>query len=213
MMNYDLAIFDMDGTLANSLAFFISVQNQLAERHGFRSIGADEVQLARHWTPQQFMRHVGLPKWKLPFVAKSFIGLMKERIASIRPFDDVDAVLGDLHERGVLLALVTSNSEENARSVLGAEIFSRFCYVDGGASMFGKRPRIRRALKASGVPAARAIYIGDHSTDGEAAGKAGVAFGAVSWGFGSIESLMACQPAEVFATVQDLRRIADRRGL
>lgn len=212
MPNYDLAIFDMDGTLADSFPFFISVQNQLAERHGFKAIAADEVAVVRHWTPQQLMRHVGLPKWKLPFVARSFMELMKESAASIKPFDDIDEVLRDLREGGLLLALVTSNSEENARKVLGAEIFGRFAFVDGGASMFGKKPRIRRALKACSVPAARAIYIGDQSVDGEAAGKAGVAFGAVSWGYGSPESLVACRPAEVFATVSEMRRLSERRG-
>jgi phosphoglycolate phosphatase len=211
MMNYDLAIFDMDGTLADSMPFFVSVQNQLAERHGFRSIHADELPVVRHWTPQQLMRHVGLPKWKLPFVAKSFMALMKESAASIKPFDGVDTVLKNLQVQGVLLALVTSNSDENARKVLGAEIYSGFRFVDTGASMFGKTPRIRRALKSCAVPATRAIYVGDHSTDGEAAAKAGVAFGAVSWGYGSIESLMACRPVEVFATVPEMQRIADRR--
>jgi phosphoglycolate phosphatase len=211
MMNYDLAIFDMDGTLADSMPFFVAVQNQLAEQHGFKCIGADEIEVVRHFTPQQLLRHVGLPRWKLPFVAKSFMSLMKESTLPIALFDDIQEVLADLHRLGVVLALVTSNSEDNARKVLGAEIFGRFRFVDTGASMFGKTPRIRRALKACAVPAARAIYIGDQSTDGEAARKAGVAFGAVSWGYGAIESLMACRPAEVFATAREMRRIAGQR--
>ncbi len=208
MMNYDLAIFDMDGTLADSMPFFVAVQNQLAERHGFKCIGEDEIEVVRHFTTQQILRHVGLPRWKLPFVAKSFMSLMKESTLPIALFDEVPEVLADLHGQGVLLALVTSNSEDNARKVLGAEIYARFRFVDTGASMFGKTPRIRRALRACGVPATRAIYIGDQSTDGEAAGKAGVAFGAVSWGYGAIESLIACRPAEVFVTTRELLRIA-----
>ncbi|MGN6327653.1 MAG: HAD hydrolase-like protein [Rhodanobacter sp.] len=37
-MPYDLIIFDLDGTLADYFAFFVSVHNQLADSHGFRRI-------------------------------------------------------------------------------------------------------------------------------------------------------------------------------
>ena len=37
-MQYELAIFDFDGTLADSFPFLVSVFNQLAERHGFRTV-------------------------------------------------------------------------------------------------------------------------------------------------------------------------------
>ena len=37
-MTYRLAIFDFDGTLADSFPFFLSVFNTIADRHGFRRI-------------------------------------------------------------------------------------------------------------------------------------------------------------------------------
>jgi len=39
-------------------------------------------------------------------------------------------------------------------------------------------------LHATGIVPARTIYIGDQTTDAEAARGAGVAFGAVAWGYG-----------------------------
>ena len=46
-MRWDLAIFDIDGTLADSFPFFIGIQNRLAAMHGFRRIEAEEVEALR----------------------------------------------------------------------------------------------------------------------------------------------------------------------
>jgi phosphoglycolate phosphatase len=207
-MNYDLAIFDMDGTLVDSLPFFVAIQDELADRHGFRRIAAEHLQALRNATPRQLMKHVGLPKWKLPFVARSFTALMKAHIERVAPFAGVAGVLKALDERGVALALVTSNSVENARLALGEETYARFRATDGGASIFGKLPRIRRVLRHCGVAPARAIYVGDQSSDGDAATRAGVAFGAVAWGYGTLDSMRHCAPREIFHEVADLMRIA-----
>ena len=64
-------------------------------------------------------------------------------------------------------------------------------------------------LRASDVPDSAAIYIGDQETDLEAAHREHVAFGAVSWGYGDIAALRARSPAEEFARVGDIERIAD----
>jgi len=39
-MSYRLAIFDFDGTLADSWPFFMSVFNEIADQHGFRRVDA-----------------------------------------------------------------------------------------------------------------------------------------------------------------------------
>ena len=68
----------------------------------------------------------------------------------------------------------------------------------GGASLFGKPARLRQVLRAAGVPAAAAIYVGDETRDAEAAAQVGVAFGAVTWGYAAAEALLARRPAHVF---------------
>ena len=57
--------------------------------------------------------------------------------------------------------------------------------------MFGKAPKLRAVLKASGIPARQAIYLGDEIRDAEAAHKAGMAYGAVAWGYHSMDALRA----------------------
>ena len=204
-MRHDLVIFDFDGTLADSFPFFFEVQNTLADRHGFRRIGAHEVEALRHLSPREVMRHVGLPRWRLPFVARGFVRVMRERCATIRVFDGVQEALHGLHARGATLALVTSNGHENCARILGADTMARFAHIECGASMFGKRRRLLRTLERTGVPAARAIYVGDQAADAEAARAAGIDFAAVAWGYASLASLQAHQPRVV---LQDVAAIA-----
>lgn len=207
-MKYRLAIFDFDGTLADSFPFFIRVFNQLAEQHGFKGINPDLAPTFRHYNAREMMGQVGMPAWKLPFVAKSFISLMRQNAASISLFEHIDDMLLHLVNKGVTLAIVSSNSFDNISRILGAANTKLISQFECGMSIFGKPVRIQKVLKKTGIPARDAIYIGDQVTDLEAARKEKIAFGAVSWGYGTIESLRAHTPEEEFDSVAAIRRIA-----
>lgn len=207
-MRYRLAIFDFDGTLADSFPFFLRVFNQLARQHGFKEIDPEQAAPLRGYTARQMMNHVGLPSWKLPLVAASFIALMRENAAGIKLFAGVSDVLTHLVDSGVRLAIVSSNSYDNVSTILGPDNSKRISHFECGMSIFGKSARIQQVLEQAAVPNHAAIYIGDHTTDLEASRKVGVAFGAVSWGYGTIESLRALAPEEEFDCVADMMRIA-----
>jgi phosphoglycolate phosphatase len=207
-MTYRLAIFDFDGTLADSFPFFLSVFNTIADRHAFRRIDVERAGELRHYSVRQMMDHVGMPAWKLPLASKTFMDMMKDSAHAIALFDGIADALRHLHHRGVLLTVVSSNAEHNVRTVLGPELAALMSRFDCGMSVFGKAGRIRAVLKACGMAPADALYIGDQATDAEAARKAGVAFGAVHWGYAAIEALRAQGCATEFVTPADLHRIA-----
>ncbi len=206
-MKYRLAIFDFDGTLADSFPFFLQVFNQLARKHGFKEMDPEHAHSYRGHSARQMMSHVGLPSWKLPIVAKDFIALMRDNVSAIRPFDGVGDMLAGLAQAGVGIAVVSSNSHENVSAVLGAENMKLIRCFECGMSIFGKPKRIEKTLASAGVRSSEAIYIGDQITDLEAARKARVPFGAVSWGYGTIESMRAHSPAEEFVSIADIQRI------
>ena len=206
-MPYRLAIFDFDGTLADSFPFFVSVFNQIADQHGFRRIAAGEAQALRHHDTRAIMRHLGMPAWKLPLASRCFIGLMRDNAARIPLFDGVGDVLHALNREGVRLAIVSSNSEQNVRLVLGPVLSGLFGHYECGMSVFGKAARIRKVVKRATVPAAHTLYVGDQAMDAEAARKAGVAFGAVSWGYAPIEALRRAGPDREFGTPAELMHI------
>ena len=149
-----------------------------------------------------------MPAWKLPFVVKSFISLMRQNAASISLFQHIDELLLYLANRAVTLAIVSSNSYENVSRILGPANTKLISQFECGVSIFGKPARLQKVLKKTGIPCHEVIYIGDQVADLEAARKEDVAFGAVLWGYGAIESLREHLPDEEFDCVSAIRRIA-----
>lgn len=209
-MSYRLAIFDFDGTLADSFPFFLSVFNQIADRHRFKRIDVARADSLRHHSAREMMRLVGMPAWKLPAASASFIALMREHADDIPLFDGIGATLRTLADDGVRLAIVSSNSEHNVRRILGPDLAALPGVYECGMSIFGKAGHIRAALRHIGVPAAQAIYIGDQDTDAAAARKAGVAFGAVGWGYAPLDALRRCRPDIEFASVPELVKLGKK---
>lgn len=211
-MAYKLAIFDFDGTLADSFQFFLASHNTLARRHGFAELDPARIDEYRGQEPRELMRRQGIPMWKLPFIAKDFMDMMARDAQGIRLFDGIAEALRCLSASGVNLAIVTSNSLENVSRVVGSEAMQLIRHIESGASMFGKRRRLERVLKTLKIAQQEAIYIGDQAVDAQAARAAGIAFGAVRWGYATAAMLDGQSPAMTFGAVSDLQRIANARG-
>jgi phosphoglycolate phosphatase len=130
--------------------------------------------------------------------------LAKRDRAQIALFAGVDQMLHQLTQPGITVAVVSTNSEETVRHVLGPANAARITYYGCGASMFGKRVHFRRILTRCGVRPQDALCIGDEIRDLDAATKERIPFGAVAWGYTHIEALTAYAPAEVFLNVEDI---------
>jgi phosphoglycolate phosphatase len=204
MMRYRLALFDFDGTLADSYAWFLGKLNQLADQHGFRRVEEHEIEGLRRQSARQVMEALGVPAWKLPRMARQVRREMAAEIDAISLFPGVEQVLRGLAGQGIELAVVTSSSLGNVRRILGPGSAALIRHYACGVSIFGKRPKLRAVLRVSGVPAAEAIAIGDEIRDLEAARAEGIAFGAVSWGYTHPEALRAHAPEEMFAEPEEI---------
>ena len=208
MMEYvldrQLVIFDFDGTLADTFPSFANAFDEAADKYGFKRLDRERQHALRGYDARRIMAHHGIPLWKAPAIAGFMRRALGRDIAGIRLFDGVEPVLRGLAARGVTLAIVTSNSRDNVLRILGTENVALFSHVECGASLFGKLPKVRKVLAASGIAAARAILIGDEIRDAKVSAEAGVDFGAVAWGFNHIETLMAEAPRMVFRQVGEL---------
>jgi phosphoglycolate phosphatase len=202
-MPYSFVIFDLDGTLADSFPWLQRNVNDVADRFGFRRVTENDVETLRHASTREILDRLEVPLWKLPFIARHMRRLKTEQAASIPLFDGVGEMLMTLAKSGVRLALVSSDTEANAREKLGTST-ALFADFDCAASIFGKPARFRRVLKRAGVSAAEAIAIGDETRDIEAARAVGIACGAVTWGYAAPSALKALQPDLVFERMADI---------
>lgn len=205
---YDLAIFDLDGTLVDSFAFFARSHNRLAARFGFRPLDGAQIETLRGRPAREIIQATGLPLWKLPQVANAFRRLVSEEGHDLQRFAGVDTALAALEQAGVRLALVSSNNAENGRRLLGETNWARLAHVACGSSLFGKHRHLTRVLREARVPAHRAIYVGDQVEDAQAAARAGIAFAGVSWGYATPAALRATDPARMLADVESISALA-----
>jgi len=204
-MPISLVIFDLDGTLVDSFPWFLRNVNEVADRFGFRRVADDEVEALRHAGTREILAHLEVPLWKLPMIGRHMRRLKAEQASDIAIFDGADTMLRTLAGAGLRLALVSSDSETNARRKLG-EAAALFSHFDCSASIFGKAAKFRRVLRRAGVAPAQAIAIGDETRDIEAARAAGIACGAVTWGYAAPQALRKLGPDLVFQRMDDIAR-------
>jgi phosphoglycolate phosphatase len=208
-----LVIFDFDGTLSDSGDWFLSVIDQLARRFRFRTVQPDEVEMLRHRSSREVIDFLGISRWKMPLIARHLRKLVGLNAHQIELFPGTPDLLERLAATGVKIALVTSNSEANARKILGGQNAARIDFFACGSSLFGKAPKFRRVLKRMGIPATAALAIGDETRDVDAAREVGMRAGSVLWGYASEAVLTALQPDATFREPQDiLDYIAAHRG-
>jgi phosphoglycolate phosphatase len=204
-MKYQLVIFDFDGTIADTFPWLVSVFSIVARRYNFKDFQKKDLESLRTYSARHLFRKAGIPFWKIPFIVKHVLNLMDRDIGKIPMFPEMDRVMYQLAEQGYTLALVTANSRKNVQAVLGPTLCSKIAHFECGVSMFGKTAKLKKVLRQSGVKASTAICIGDELRDAEAAKKAGIAFGAVSWGYTESASLKKnAYPAIMFDSVESI---------
>ena len=109
--SYDLAIFDFDGTLADSFPVFLDAMDEAAARYGFRAIDRRELDLLRGYSAWQLMDHIDVAMWQVPMIAQFVRRLMAERTDAVALFPGVHEALEDLARRDVTLPIVSSSTE------------------------------------------------------------------------------------------------------
>ena len=206
-----IAIFDLDGTLVDSVPDIHAALNRLmaaralvpftlAEVTGFIGDGVPTL-LAR-----AFAAHGTTPD---PAAYGEFLADYEASAAvHTRPFDGIPAVLDTLQAKGWRLAVCTNKPEAAARLLLAAlGLLDRFAAVGGGDSFPVRKPdpgHLLAVLRAAGGDAGRAVMIGDHHNDVAAAAGAGIPAVFVAWGYGARAAAGGAPVAEAPAALPAL---------
>jgi phosphoglycolate phosphatase len=203
-IKYQLVMFDFDGTLADSFPWLVNVTRKISDKYQLKALDSNTIEALHNSDSRQLTAQFNVPFWKVPQIVNYARQLASHDVDQIPLFAGVNDMLANLTRKGITLAVVSSNAIENVQHVLGPENTTLISFFECGASLSGKEARVKRVLKQSGIPASRAILIGDEVRDLEAARKAGVASGAVSWGYNYPDLLAAHSPTELFTSLDDL---------
>lgn len=202
-MTYEFAIFDFDGTLADTAEWFMAASNVAAARFGFRQLSVEEFKGLRAMGSREIIAHLGVPMWKLPQIATFMRKEMADQARSIQLFPGVSDMLSELKSAGIGLAVVSSNGEPAIRKALG-ETASAIDLFECGATLFGKAQHFKRVIKFAGIDPSRVLAIGDEARDIEAARKARIAAGSVGWGYADPTFLKSLGPDRFFDRMDEI---------
>ena len=192
-MTYRLALFDFDGTLADTFPLFLRLLAPIAEEFRFRAPESHDLDALRRMNTASILASLGVPRWKLPAILRCARGRMAAERDGIRLFDGIAPMLQSLTHRDVRLAVVSSNNEDTVRHVLGAPLCESIQTFSCGVGLFGKSAKIRRTLARCRVQPMHAAFVGDEERDVAAARRAGVTSVAVTWGYASEPALTEAQ--------------------
>ncbi|MFT3928075.1 MAG: HAD-IA family hydrolase [Myxococcales bacterium] len=199
-----IAIFDFDGTLADSLDVVIDEYNRLAPRFRVKAIDRRQLPRLRTLGGRAALREHDVSLWKLPFLAHTMRRALRAHVAKLSPVHGIVDALRALELTGCRFSILSTNSEPNIAAFLRAQDLRMFQHIAGSASMFGKGAALKQLIKRARYDGSRVFYVGDEVRDISAARAAGVRSIAVGWGYAQRDALLAQNPDHLVDTPQQL---------
>lgn len=196
-------VFDFDGTLCDSMQVGQEILTSLREKYGFRQVG--DYSALQELSMSEAVRHLGIPRRKLPLLTWECRRRVHAYRDQLELFPDIKFVIRRLRRSGIPVGVVTSNTEELVHYVL-AKADLAVDQVIAGVSLFGKANKLKSIFRQLGHSddAGQCLYIGDETRDIEAARKAGIGAGAVSWGYNSVHALERWEPDFLFRSPKEI---------
>lgn len=211
-----LAIFDLDGTLLNTIADLAQSTNHALEACGFPTHPADAYRffvgngvnkLFERALPEGERTEENILKMRSHFMPH----YDKHDTELSVPYPGITRLLEHLQQAGVLMA-VASNKYQSATSKLVAHYFPQIEF----SSVFGQREGVSikpdpqvvlEIMDRANVKKEEVIYIGDSGVDMQTALNAGVTSIGVTWGFRPVEELQLYTPTYIVDSASEIESI------
>jgi phosphoglycolate phosphatase len=208
-----LVIFDLDGTLLNTISDLARSTNYALRKNGFpvhpiedyrRFVGNGIRKLFERALPQGDATEENITK-----IQKTFLPYYDIHNAEhTEPYDGIPELLHILQSKGLLLA-VASNKYQQATEKLISRYFPQTSFI----AVFGQRRGIPvkpdpavvcEILRIAGIQAAEALYAGDSGVDMQTASNSGIVSIGVTWGFRPRSELEATGATHIANSTTDI---------
>ena len=199
-MPYSTYIFDLDGTLLDTLGDLAASVNYAMSTHHLPEHSVDEVRMMVGNGVRKLMERAIPDGAANPYFDETFATFrhhyMEHQLDTTRPYDGIIETLQELKRRGCRTAVV-SNKFDAATKSLCNHFFSGLVDVAIGeneAAGIHKKPApdtVFEAIRLLGVSREEAVYVGDSDVDIATAQASGIPCISVLWGFRNREFLIA----------------------
>jgi phosphoglycolate phosphatase len=198
-MKPELVIFDLDGTLLDTIDDLKEAVNHAMSLRGFPTFTRDEVMAMVGHGARNLMRQA-LPVGHKDddMVDAAYNDFKAYYITHIdvhtKPFPGIQGLLVKLNHEGVLLAVASNKFQEGTEHLI-KEFFPEipFVAVLGGRPDFPLKPNpeiVGEVLRKTGIEKKDAVMVGDSDTDMETAANGGIMGIAVNWGYRDMRNII-----------------------
>jgi phosphoglycolate phosphatase len=214
MKKYDTVIFDMDGTLLNTLEDISDSVNHVLAMYGFPCRKPHEVRSFLGNGAARLMELAvpgGISNPQYGICLNDYCNHYQENLQNKTcVYEGVMSMLEQLSGRGYKIAIV-SNKSDNAVKELAGLYFGEYVKVAiGETADIARKPApdtVMRAIEELGSTAAKTVYVGDSEVDVETAKNCGIKCVGVTWGFRDREVLEQEGADYIIDSPQDLLKI------
>lgn len=211
-----LVMFDLDGTLVDSVPDLAAAVDKTLDALGYPAAGVERV---RNWVGNGArvlvrralaggLQHEHVDEAQASKALALFMEAYAESHALTRVYPGVRKTLDALRESGMALAIVTNKPERFVAPLLDDKgLGDYFQWIVGGDTLPQQKPHpaaLNHILDLAGVSKAQALFVGDSRNDVLAARAAGVACVALSYGYNHGRPIAEEEPDRVLDDLREL---------
>lgn len=214
---YDIVIFDLDGTLLDTIEDLGTAVNHAMEQGGWplhtmeeyrRMVGHGIRNLVTQALPQALQGDEALIDRALASFKEYYTGHID---VHTRPYEGIPGLIRDLDAAGTMVA-VASNKFQSGTETLVKRFFPdvEFLAVLGNAEGAPLKPDaaiVRSIMAKSGISSPRVVMAGDSGTDIRTAANGGIPSIGVTWGFRPLYDLQDAGASAIAESVSQLRSL------
>jgi phosphoglycolate phosphatase len=195
-MKYDTVLFDLDGTLLNTLDDLADSVNAVLLKKGYRQRTKEEVKQFVGDGAKLLMTRA-LPPGATETEILRCLTMFREIYAKnlqnkTTPYEGIPALLKKLDGMGIKTGVVSNKPDEATKAVCSHYFGGLIGAAIGDNIDRKKKPEpdnVYEAMKQLGAEKGRTLYVGDSDTDILTAENAGIDRVGVTWGYRSRETL------------------------
>ena len=213
-MRYQLAIFDLDGTILDTLEDLADAINYALKENGYPERTVDEVRsFVGNGIRKLVERAVpgGTSTGEMDRVQEVFNRYYKVHCADkTGPYEGILALLCALRAAGCRTAVVSNKPDYGVQELCGQYFAGMFDFAVGERTGIARKPApdsVNEVLRVLQVESADAVYIGDSEVDVETAEHARMDHIIVTWGFREKGFLVERGAKRLVDSPEEIRRI------
>lgn len=211
---YKAVIFDLDGTLLNTLGDLAASVNHALKACGYPErtvaevrafIGNGVIKLMQRATPD------GISQEDFDRCFNSFRShYLEHMFDTTKPYDGILPLLDSLKEAGIKTAVVSNKLHSGVVGLCKDFFGDRLTCSFGVLDESERKPapaNVFKALKQMNIDASDCVYVGDSEVDIQTANNAGLDCIAVTWGYRDLDVLKRNQPKYIIDKPEEILTI------